>query len=112
VLPKQYRLPKEKFQYIYKNGKKLRGKYGMLVFVESKDLNNPQLGIVVSKKIGNAVMRHKMTRLIRNIFFNTVNNDEKLKVSPTLLQYVAFEYCEDYHLLEKELVSQLEKALK
>lgn len=112
MLPKQYRLPKEKFQYIYKNGKKLRGKYGMLVFVRTEELENPQLGIVVSKKIGNAVMRHKMTRLIRNIFVNTVNLKKELKTSPTLLQYVAFEYCEDYHLLEKELASQLEKALQ
>lgn len=110
MLPKRYRLPKEKFQYIYKQGIKLRGKYGMLVYVKDSSIKNPLLGIVVNKKVGNSVKRHRMTRLIRNIFLETMTN-EKLKTSSTLFQYIAFEFCDDYQSLKKELESQLIKAL-
>jgi len=82
----------------------------MLVFLKNDKLKNPQLGIVVNKKIGNAVIRHRMTRLIRNIFTNTIRS-ESLEKSPTLLQYVAFKFCNNYHLLERELKEQLKKAL-
>lgn len=110
MLPKRYRLPKEKFQYIYSKGKKLRGKYGMLVYVKDSGTANPLLGIVVNKKIGNAVKRHRMTRLIRNIF-TSVLKEKELDKSSILLQYIAFEFCSDYKLLEKELKDQIIKAL-
>jgi ribonuclease P protein component len=110
VLPKKYRLPKEKFQYIYKKGVKLRGRYGMLVSLKGSQLENPKLGIVVNKKIGNAVARHKMTRLIRNIFTETVK-EEALEKSPALLQYIAFEFCDEYSFLKKEIREQIKKAL-
>jgi len=110
VLSKKYRLPKEKFQYIYKKGIKIRGKYGMLIALKDDKVKTPQLGIVVNKKIGNAVARHKMTRLIRNIFMEEVKK-ESLEESPTLLQYIAFEFCDEYSLLRKELKEQIKKAL-
>ena len=109
MLPKQYRLPKEKFQQIYKKGFKLRGKYGMLVVLKDESLSNPKFGMVVSKKIGNAVRRHKMTRLIRNIFTSTVK-ENKLEKTPLFLEYIAFEYCEEYKLLEKEFGKQILEA--
>lgn len=83
----------------------------MLVYLKNDEIKVPQIGIVVSKKIGNAVKRHRMTRLIRNIFTSTVSQG-KLYNSPTLLQYIAFEFCNDYQVLDKELREQIEKALK
>jgi len=82
----------------------------MLVFLRADTITNPLLGIVVSKKIGNAVRRHKMTRLIRNIFTDTIKG-KSLEKSPTLLQYIAFEFCDKYTPLEKELREQIKKAL-
>ena len=111
MLPKKYRLPKEKFQYVYKNGIKLRGRFGMLVYLKDSSVESPKLGIVVSKKIGNAVRRHRMTRLVRNVFTDNVANVENHKL-PALLQYIAFEFCDDYSELKKELDKQLEKALR
>lgn len=111
MLSKKYRLPKEKFQYIYKNGKKLRGKYGMLVLVDSNEVVNPQIGLVVSKKIGNSVKRHHMTRLLRNIFTLYVK-ENGLDNTPALLEYIAFEYCSDYKTLKEEFSKQLSEALR
>ena len=82
----------------------------MLVYLKDNKLENPKLGIVVNKKIGNAVERHRMTRLVRNIFTETVKK-ESLEKSPALLQYIAFEFCGEYSPLKKELKEQIKKAL-
>jgi ribonuclease P protein component len=111
VLSKKYRLPKEKFQYIYKNGKKLRGKYGMLVFAKQEKAVSPRIGFVVSKKIGNSVKRHHMTRLLRNIFTLYVK-ENNFGNSPAVFEYIAFEYCSDYKILKDEFSKQLSEAFK
>ena len=55
------------FQHVYKNGKSYANKYlVMYVLKNSRDKN--RLGISVSKKVGNSVVRHKVTRLIRESY--------------------------------------------
>lgn len=105
MLPKKFRLPVENFENVYRTGKKVRGKYGMLVFSEN-NVDNPRIGFVVSKKIGNAVMRHRMTRLLRNSFLDSVNELNISEVSFDF-QYVAFVYCDKYSLLKEEIKNQL-----
>ena len=82
----------------------------MLIALKDDKVKTPQLGIVVNKKIGNAVARHKMTRLIRNIFMEEVKKESR-EESPTLLQYIAFEFCDEYSLLREELKEQIKKVL-
>ena len=73
-------------------------------------LKNPQFGFVVSKKIGNAVYRHKFTRLLRNISMDAVN-ELNIKDLPIQIQYVAFEFCDDYSILKKEFYKQIKSVL-
>ena len=55
------------FQYVYKNGKSYANKYLVMYIVENnQDIN--RLGISVSKKVGNSVVRHHITRLIRESY--------------------------------------------
>lgn len=55
------------FQYIYKNGNSYANKFLVMYVVRSeKDKNH--IGISVSKKVGNSIVRHHITRLIREIF--------------------------------------------
>lgn len=55
------------FQRVYKNGKSYANKYLVMYVLENnKDKN--RLGISVSKKVGNSVVRHKVTRLIRESY--------------------------------------------
>ncbi len=55
------------FQRVYKNGKSYANKYLVMYVLEnSKDKN--RLGISVSRKVGNSVVRHKVTRLIRESY--------------------------------------------
>lgn len=52
------------FQVIYKNGKSRANKYLVMYIMENGTRRN-RVGISVSKKVGNSVVRHHLTRLIR-----------------------------------------------
>ena len=55
------------FQIIYKKGKSYANKYlVMYVLINNKEEN--RLGISVSKKVGNSVVRHRITRLLRESY--------------------------------------------
>ena len=68
-LPKDSRLRKPKeFQRVYSKGKRLSGEF-MTVFFMPSDTQFQRLGITASKKaIGNAVMRNRSKRLLREAF--------------------------------------------
>lgn len=55
------------FQRVYKNGKSYANKYLVMYVLENNKENN-RLGISVSKKVGNSVVRHRVTRLIRESY--------------------------------------------
>jgi len=55
------------FQLIYKKGKSYVNKY-LIMYVMKNDMQENRLGISVSKKVGNSVVRHRITRLIRESF--------------------------------------------
>ncbi len=57
----------KEFQYVYKNGKSFANKY-LVMYIVKNDLDTLRLGISVSKKVGNSVVRHRVTRLIRESF--------------------------------------------
>ena len=55
------------FQKVYKEGKSKANKY-LVMYVLPNDLGINRLGISVSKKVGNSVVRHHLTRLIREAY--------------------------------------------
>lgn len=55
------------FQNVYKNGKSKANKY-LVMYVLENQLDSNRLGISVSKKVGNSVVRHHLTRLIREAY--------------------------------------------
>lgn len=55
------------FQKIYKNGISLANKYLVMYIMKNNSREN-RLGISVSKKVGNSVVRHRITRLIRESY--------------------------------------------
>ena len=55
------------FQNVYANGKSFANKY-FVMYVLKNDLNKNRIGISVSKKVGNSVIRHRITRLIRESY--------------------------------------------
>ena len=55
------------FQNVYRRGKSYANKYLVMYVTENKDAKN-RIGISVSKKVGNSVVRHRITRLIRESY--------------------------------------------
>ena len=55
------------FQYIYRKGKSYANKYLVMYVLENGTSQN-RLGISVSKKVGNSIVRHRLTRLIRESY--------------------------------------------
>ena len=56
-----------KFREVYKNGIYFANKY-LVVYITVNNTENNFLGITVSKKVGNSVVRHRITRLIRESY--------------------------------------------
>ena len=63
------------FQIVYRNGKSFANRYLVMYKMENNTDRN-RLGISVSKKVGNSVVRHRVTRLIRESYRL---NEEKFK---------------------------------
>ena len=55
------------FQYVYKNGKSYANKC-LVMYIIPNEQNKNRVGISVSKKVGNSVVRHHLTRLIRESY--------------------------------------------
>ena len=55
------------FQHVYKTGKSFANKY-LVMYVIPNSTKRNRLGISVSKKVGNSVVRHRITRLIRESY--------------------------------------------
>ena len=55
------------FQKVYRNGKSYANKY-LVMYVLKNDMQKNRIGISVSKKVGNSVVRHHLTRLIRESY--------------------------------------------
>ena len=60
-------LSNSEFQAIYKSGKSYANKYLVMYVSENPD-GKSKLGISVSKKVGNSVVRHRLARLIRESY--------------------------------------------
>ncbi len=55
------------FQAVYKRGKSYANKY-LVMYVSKNQLGRNRLGISVSKKVGNSVVRHRVKRLIKESY--------------------------------------------
>lgn len=63
----------KQFKYILKNSEYAKGKYLAIHIIKNENkkyTNNNFLGICISKKNGNSVMRNKMKRWVREIYKN------------------------------------------
>lgn len=57
----------KEFKFVYNRGKSLANKF-LVLYVCKNTKNMNRLGISVSKRVGNSVIRHRITRLIRESY--------------------------------------------
>ncbi len=63
-MQKQFRLKRRSaFSYVYKKGEKSSSRHLLLLYTKSR--SGMKIGISVSKKVGGAVIRNRVKRLIR-----------------------------------------------
>ena len=55
------------FQTVYKYGKSAANRY-LIMYIYPNQTERNRLGISVSKKVGNSVVRHRLARLIRESY--------------------------------------------
>jgi ribonuclease P protein component len=108
MLPKQHRLSPKDFQRLYKAGFKVRGEYGMLIGLREDGIDTPKAGIVVNTKVGNAVVRHRTTRQLREVLTKLIGEFP----SPLLYEYISFKAPADFKDLEKEVQDQFKQILE
>lgn len=77
-MKKKYRLLKNKdFKKVISNKNSYANKEYIL-YISSNDLNHVRIGISVSSKIGNSVVRHKIKRQVSEMIKDIINFDEAL----------------------------------
>ena len=98
------------FKNVYTRGKSYANKY-LVMYVLENNMGKNRIGISVSKKVGNSVVRHRLTRLVResyrlheDIFNSGLDIVVVVRVNAKEI---------DYHKMESALlhVSKLHKVI-
>ncbi|MCM1188674.1 MAG: ribonuclease P protein component [bacterium] len=55
------------FRFVYKYGRSYANRY-LVMYVKENGADQNRIGISVSKKVGNSVVRHRVTRLVRESY--------------------------------------------
>ena len=112
MLPNSLKNSRE-FKRVYDNGKSYANKY-LVMYIYNNETEENRIGISVSKKVGNSVIRHRATRLIRE---SVRLNEEKIKKGYDIViiargsikdkkykdvESAYIHLCKLHHLLEKE----------
>ena len=86
---------------MYKNGKSRADKF-LVMYVLDNNTDGNRLGISVSKKVGNSVVRHRLCRLIREAYrLHEDMFDSGLDIAVVVRRGAS--EC-DYHLIENSLI--------
>lgn len=70
-MEKKHRLTRSAdFQKVYRHGKSTAGRYAVLYYFEhaADSSEEPRLGVSVSKKVGGAVVRNHVKRVLKEVF--------------------------------------------
>lgn len=74
-MKKENRLKKnEEFQQVFKRGKSVANRQFVVYYLKKEQQTNIRVGISVSKKLGNAVVRNKIKRLVREAIREIIPN--------------------------------------
>ncbi len=55
------------FSLVYKTGQSKANRQ-LVMYIRKNELGKNRLGISVSKKVGNSIVRHRLTRVIREVY--------------------------------------------
>ena len=95
------------FLNCYKYGKSYSNKY-LVLYVLKNGYDKNRLGISISKKVGNSVIRHKVKRLIKEVY----RLNEAVYYTGFDMAFVGRKSSKDanYHQIEKAVLSLMKRA--
>ena len=114
MLPKKHRLNLSKdFEKVTKKGVKVNTEIAVIYAIANPlTQNNSQIGLIVSKIVGNSVVRHKVSRQIRNVVkevLNKIPNNIQIVIR-ALPKINEIEFLEIENVLTKAILKSIEKA--
>ncbi len=95
------------FLRVYQRGRVVAGRYCVLYFLSNED-NNTRVGISVSKKVGNSVVRHRLKRLYKEVF--RLNYDSIKEGMDIVVIIRRKAISRDYHQCQSDFMGVLKKA--
>lgn len=102
-MKKKYRIKKnEDFQKVFKNGTSMANRQFVIYMLDQPEEKEFRLGLSVSKKVGKAVVRNRIKRLIRQVFLEEKDHIAKGKDYIIIARKPAAEM--DYHAVKKSLL--------
>jgi ribonuclease P protein component len=108
-MKKEYRIKKnQEFQAVFKNGKSFANRQFVVYALDKPDQSHFRIGLSVGKKIGNAVTRNRVKRLIRQVIFEFSNDLDQKKDYIIIARMPAADM--SYEEVKKSLAHALRKA--
>ena len=108
-MQKKYRLIKKTdYNMVYAHGKTVSNRQFVVYFKRNEETEHFRLGLSVSKKIGNAVVRNRMRRLVKEIVRR--HKDEIVPHVDMIFIVRIAAVSMDYHQLEKSVLHVLKKG--
>lgn len=98
----------EDFQTVYKKGRSMANRQFVVYVLKGKNKEYSRVGLSVSKKMGNAVVRNKIKRYIREVLKDI---EDKLQLGNDYIIISRRPVVDmDYHQAKSSLVHVLKKA--
>lgn len=99
MVSRQHRLASSRdFQKAYSRGRQIKGSTGKLVVLDRHDTDSTRIGISVSTKVGNAVVRNTIKRRVRQLI-----REQLSKIGPGYdIVYVSWKYEPEYTRFSQE----------
>ena len=108
-MKKAYRLKKnEEFQTVFKKGKSFANRQLVIYFLQKADQHHFRVGLSVSKKIGNAVVRNQVKRYLRQALLELESQLEN-QFDLIIIARQPTKHM-DFHQMKKSLTHVLSKS--
>ena len=108
-MKKTYRLKKmDEFQLVFKQGKSFANRQLVLYYLNKPEQTHFRVGLSVSKKIGNAVMRNQIKRYLRQAFLEFDGQIDNRYDFIVIARIPTKDM--DYHAIKKSLNHVLSKS--
>ena len=97
------------YKYFFKKGNYFSGKY-LEIFIHTNKLEKNRLGVVISKKVGNSVVRHRIRRLILESYSSLENELFNINILICWKKKVKFDRNLSFFDVKYDLENILRKA--